>query len=275
MNLSVIVNRLYVIRTQKYEFNDLLEVFNKSFQEAILQVIESGTNIKFNDNLVLTTMRIRSIQFNNAIYNKRIADLEKIPDGGFAWCIVFQSKDGLHYYVDIPTPLYANMYKNISKSTYNDGFKDFSKLRAISFNDIVKKQLKDKPKLPFRSDIIVREFMDLFQPYLCDRLQNIEFDSDYGTVDIQPYAPPRGLSKYNYNKDIKLFDGIYYIPIEYTESLLLKKDWMLNGVLVTTNLKTAQRYSKYVIKAYSKTFIGNLFVADNFVINKYELLNFE
>lgn len=277
MDLKVIINRLYVVRTHKYEINDLLDIFNKSLQEAILKVIESGAGVRLGENLVMTTMRMRSVQFNNAIYNKRMADLDKVPDGGFAWCIVIQENDNTHHYVSLPTGLYSKMCERFGKVAYNDGYKDFSELKAMDFYGIVVRTMADldKPKLSGVFDVTLKEFYELLYAYLCERLQNITFESDYGNIDVQPYAPPRGLSKYDYNKDMNQFEGFYYIPIEYTESLLLRKDWMLNGVLVTTNLKIAQRYSKYVLKAYSKTFMGNMFIADNFVINKYELLNFE
>lgn len=254
-----------VCSTGYIKVDRILSAFSKSLTRCMDRLIDSGESFKLCDGFKFTTYNMSAAQFESGI---RIPRKLKLPDYILsiykADVVVLEDLHYIPLYVELPDVLWGRLIDNIGKINrinrrYGTSVKD-------TFSSIMT-YMNDEKK-----DMLFEDLSKFLFNYLVKLTEPISFDTEYGNMIITTDRPPRGYDGYDYQSDISMFNGFYYIPIDYTMMRKIKFGYVFHDVKITTSRASLLGKHRYAVKAFDDKFKGNVVWLPKYRIGKYDII---
>lgn len=243
----------------------ILSAFSKSLTYCLNRLIDNGKSFELCNGFKFTTYNMSAAQFESGI---RIPQKLKIPDYILsiykADVIVLEDLHHIPLYVELPDVLWNKLIDNTGKinrinTRYGTNVKDEFSSAMTYMNDEKKNMLfEDLSKFLFN--------------YLVKLIEPISFNTGYGNITVTTDRPPRGYDGYDYQSDISMFNGFYYIPIDYTMMKKVRFGYIFHDVKITTNRASLLGKHRYAVKAFDDKFKGNMVWLPEYRIGKYDIV---
>ena len=253
-----------VCSTGYVKVDRILDALSVSFTDCLERLIDYDEASELCNGFLLTTYNMSAAQFESGI---RIPGKLPVPDYILsryrADVIVLKDPHGIPLYIELSDWWWDKLIGRFGKINHNkktgssakDGF-----IASMTYMSVDKKSMlfDDLAKLLFN--------------YLIKTLEPVVFHTLHGDITITTDRPPRGYIGYDYQSDISLFNGYYYIPIDYKMMDKMKFGYVFKNVKITTNRASLLGKYRYAVKALDDKFKGNTVWLPKYRIGKYDVV---
>jgi len=242
----------------------MLDAFSASLTKCLERVINNDETSELCDNFLLTTYDMSAAQFESGI---RVSQNLPVPDYILsryrANVIVLKDPHGVPLYVELSNEWWNKLISRFGKIGRNK--KQGCSVKEEFFASMT--YMSEEKK-----NVLFDDLSKLLFNYLIKMVESITFNTQHGDITVTADRPPRGYSGYDYQSDTSLFNGYYYIPIDYRMMDKMKFGYIFKNVKITTNRASLLGKYRYAVKALDDKFKGNMVWLPEYRIGKYDVI---